>query len=658
MNIRIDETTMSRAQDDRSGGADVGDTSKSTIRLTAAQALVRYLSAQRVVDEDGVSTVPLFGGVFAIFGHGNVAGLGEALYQHRDELPTYRAHNEQAMAHSAIAYAKAHFRRRMMAVTTSIGPGATNLVTAAALAHVNRLPVLLLPGDIFVSRAPDPVLQQVEDFQDGGVSANDTLKPVSRYFDRIVHPAQLLSALPRAIRVLTDAALAGPVTLALPQDVQAMAYDYPRAFFEPRVVRFHAPVPSEDDLEAALDALRRASRPVIVAGGGVLYSRGGTDALRTFAERHGIPVGETQAGKGALAWDHPLNAGAIGVTGASAANALAHDADCVIAVGTRLQDFTTGSNTLFAQAHVVGINANAFDALKHCATTVLADARVALDALGERLGDWQADPVWTESARTLCGAWRQTVTSRTHASPTPGALPYDADVIGAVQRSSRHSADGDIAVCAAGTLPAELHKLWRASRPGGYHVEYGYSCMGYEIAGGLGAKLARPEREVIVFVGDGSYLMMNSEIATSVMLGAKLIVVVLDNRGYGCINRLQQACGGAPFNNLLDDCLQGPLGAPKIDFAAHARSMGAHAVHAADIGAFEAALVAARAADRTSVIVIDTDPARTTDDGGWWWEVAVPEVSTREAVRQARAAYETRIAQRGGQRASDDGKAE
>jgi 3D-(3,5/4)-trihydroxycyclohexane-1,2-dione acylhydrolase (decyclizing) len=651
MNVSVEQTAMSRTAGNTDG------TAASRIRLTAAQALVRYLAAQRIVDEDGVSQVPLFGGVFAIFGHGNVAGIGEALYQHRDELPTYRAHNEQAMAHSAIAYAKAHFRRRMMAVTTSIGPGATNLVTAAALAHVNRLPVLLLPGDIFVSRAPDPVLQQVEDFQDGGVSANDTLKPVSRYFDRIVHPAQLLTALPRAIRVLTDAALAGPVTLALPQDVQAMAYDYPRAFFEPRVVRFHAPTPGIDELEAALDALRQASRPVIVAGGGVLYSRGGADALRAFAERHGIAVGETQAGKGALAWDHPLNAGAVGVTGATAANALAHEADCVIAVGTRLQDFTTGSNTLFANAHVIGINANAFDALKHRATTVLGDARATLDALSESLGSWRAGSAWTERARALCGAWRETVQSRTHASPASGALPYDADVIGAVQRSSAHSAQGDIAVCAAGTLPAELHKLWRAGRPGGYHVEYGYSCMGYEIAGGLGAKLARPERDVIVFVGDGSYLMMNSEIATSVMLGAKLIVVVLDNRGYGCINRLQQACGGAPFNNLLDDCLQGPLGAPNIDFAAHARSLGAHAEHVADIGALEAALVRARAADRTSVIVIDTDPARTTDDGGWWWEVAVPEVSTREAVRKARAAYEARIAERGGPSASGDGQA-
>ncbi|AOK29992.1 MULTISPECIES: 3D-(3,5/4)-trihydroxycyclohexane-1,2-dione acylhydrolase (decyclizing) [Burkholderia] len=627
-----------------------------TLRLSTAQALVRYLAAQRVAtgaagDEagnPGSAAEALFGGVFAIFGHGNVAGLGEALYQYRDVLPTYRAHNEQAMAHSAIAYAKAHMRRRMMAVTTSIGPGATNLVTAAALAHVNRLPVLLLPGDVFVSRAPDPVLQQIEDFHDGGISANDAFKAVSRYFDRIVHPAQLLTALPRALRVLTDAALCGPVTLALPQDVQAMAYDYPAAFFEPRVVSFHASAPSDAELDAALATLRAAKRPLIVAGGGVLYSEGGVQALRAFAERHGVPVGETQAGKSALPWDHPLNAGAIGVTGSPAANALAAEADCVIALGTRLQDFTTGSNTLFQQASVVGINANAFDALKHRASIVQADARLALDALGKRLEGWRAQPAWTGRAQTLAGQWRDTVATLTHAPQRADVLPYDADVIGAVQRSACDSPARDIAVCAAGTLPAELHKLWRAAVPGGYHVEYGYSCMGYEIAGGLGVKLAKPEREVIVMVGDGSYLMLNSEIATSVMLGAKLIIVVLDNRGYGCINRLQQACGGAPFNNLLADCVQGPLGAPPIDFAAHARALGARAEHVADLAGLDAALARARASDRTYVISIDTDPARTTDEGGWWWEVAVPEVSPREAVRAARARYDRQVAMRDG----------
>ncbi|MGF6700322.1 3D-(3,5/4)-trihydroxycyclohexane-1,2-dione acylhydrolase (decyclizing) [Paraburkholderia sp. MM5496-R1] len=616
-----------------------------TIRLTMAQALVRYLAAQRVASEDGTNVEPLFGGVFAIFGHGNVAGIGEALYQHRDALPTLRAHNEQAMAHSAIAYAKAHFRRRMMAVTTSIGPGATNLLTAAALAHVNRLPVLLLPGDIFVSRAPDPVLQQVEDFNDGGVSANDAFKPLSRYFDRIVHPAQLLSALPRAIRVLTDAALCGPVTLALPQDVQAQAWDFPEDFFTPRVVRFHAPAPRSDDIDAACARLRHAKRPLIVAGGGVLYSRA-ADALHRFASAHGVPIAETQAGKSSLAWNDPLNAGALGVTGSVAANALAHDADCVLALGTRLQDFTTGSNTLFTQADVIAINANGFDALKHRGFVVEADVKLALDALTGPLHGWHAERSWTARAHKLAASWRDTVQTLTHAPQRDAVLPYEGDVIGAVQRSSAHSPTDDIVVCAAGTLPADLHKLWRAGRPGAYHVEYGYSCMGYEIAGGLGVKLARPEREVIVILGDGSYLMMNSEIASSVMLGAKLIVVVLDNRGFGCINRLQQACGGAPFNNLLDDCVHAPEGAPRIDFAAHARALGAQAEHARNLAELEAALQRARAARGTYVISIDTDPARTTEDGGWWWEVAVPEVSTRTEVREARAKYDAQLAAR------------
>ena len=614
----------------------------NVVRLTVAQALVRYLAALRT--ENGE---PLFGGVFAIFGHGNVAGMGEALYRHREALPTYRAHNEQAMAHSAIAYAKAHMRRRMMAVTTSIGPGATNLVTAAALAHVNRLPVLLLPGDIFVSRVPDPVLQQVEDSQDGGSSANDALKAVSRYFDRIVHPAQLLSALPRAIRVLTDAALCGPVTLALPQDVQAMAYDYPASFFEPRTVDFHAPAALPREIERAAAMLRESREPLIVSGGGVLYGLA-SDALRDFAHRHGVPVAETQAGKGALAWDDALNVGGIGVTGSSAANELAHASDCVLAVGTRLQDFTTGSNTLFTQARLVAINANPFDALKQHAAAIEADARLALDALSQALGDWRASPQWTTRAHRAANDWRETVAHVTNMPLPDGTLPREADVIGAVQRSDDASAARDIVVCAAGTLPADLQKLWRTSTPGGYHVEYGYSCMGYEIAGGVGVKLARPEREVIVIVGDGSYLMMNSELATSVMLGAKLIVVLLDNRGYGCINRLQQACGGAPFNNLLDDCKHGSLGIPMIDFAMHARSMGALAEHVANIDELQAAMKRARAADRSYLISIDTDPARITEEGGWWWEVAVPEVSDRDAVMSARAEYERAIRARHG----------
>jgi 3D-(3,5/4)-trihydroxycyclohexane-1,2-dione acylhydrolase (decyclizing) len=605
------------------------------VRLTMAQALVRYLAPQLTRDAAGNET-GLFAGVFAIFGHGNVAALGEALYAERDRLPTYRAHNEQAMAHTAIAFAKSTMRRQMMACTTSIGPGATNLVTAAALAHVNRLPVLLLPGDIFVSRAPDPVLQQVESFTDGTVSANDCLRPVSRYFDRIVHPQQLLTALPRAVSVLTDAALCGPVTLALPQDVQAAAFDYPESFFAPRVVMPRAPSPSPHDIANATALLRNAKKPLIVAGGGVLYSEGGADALRAFAEAHGVAVAETQAGKGALAFDHPLQAGAIGVTGATSANALARDADLVIAIGTRLSDFTTGSHALFGAAPMVSINVQAFDALKADATAmVIGDAAQTLAALTAALAGWRADPAWTVQARDANARWHAEVDAIVAQNVVPsGALPYEGDVIGAVQRSDPQSVANDVVVCAAGTLPAELHKLWRTSQPGGYHVEYGYSCMGYEIAGGLGVKMALPDREVVVMLGDGSYLMMNSEIATSVAMQRKLVIVVLDNRGYACINRLQQACGGAPFNNLLDER------APAVDFAAHARALGADAVHVASIDELQSAMQRARRSSRTQVIVIDTDPVRTTDIGGAWWEVAVPEVSARAAVRAARAQFD------------------
>ncbi|OBV41698.1 3D-(3,5/4)-trihydroxycyclohexane-1,2-dione acylhydrolase (decyclizing), partial [Janthinobacterium psychrotolerans] len=485
--------------------------------------------------------------------------------QYKDSFPTYRAHNEQAMAHAAIAYAKAHMRRRMMAVTSSIGPGATNLLTAAALAHVNRLPVLLLPGDVFVSRAPDPVLQQLEDGGDGSVSVNDAFKPLSRYFDRIIYPEQLLTALPRAIAALTDPAACGPVTLSLPQDVQTMAYDYPEEFFAPRVVRFRAIPPVVSELEEAADVLRNAQQPLIVAGGGVLYGQAGA-ALRAFAERHGIPVAETHAGKSALPWDHALQLGAIGVTGSPAANSLASQADVVLAVGTRLQDFTTGSNSLFARAELVSLNVNGFDALKRRGLGVQADATLGLQGLSALLQDWSSSAQWQELARREAAGWRDTVTAITGQREVDG-LPYDGEVIGAVQRSATTSTTSDIVVCAAGTLPAELHKLWRTSTPGGYHMEYGYSCMGYEIAGGLGVKMAKPDADVIVMVGDGSYLMMNSEIATSVMLDKKLIIVVLDNRGYGCINRLQQACGNAPFNNMLADCLQEGEGAPRIDFA-------------------------------------------------------------------------------------------
>jgi 3D-(3,5/4)-trihydroxycyclohexane-1,2-dione acylhydrolase (decyclizing) len=603
-----------------------------TIRLTMAQALTRFLAAQRTLI-DG-QEMPFFAGVWAIFGHGNVAGLGEALYQLRDALPTLRAHNEQAMAHAAVAFAKASFRRRAMACTTSIGPGATNLVTAAAVAHVNRLPLLLLPGDVFANRRPDPVLQQIEDFGDGLVSANDTLRPVSRYFDRLTRPEQLISAAERMMTALTDPAECGPVTLALCQDVQAEAFDYPQSLFEKRVVHLRRPPPDARELAEAARLLGAAKQPLIIAGGGALYSQA-SEALSRFAERHHIPVAETQAGKSALPGNHALNMGSIGVTGSSAANALAGEADLVIAVGTRLQDFTTGSWALFRnpERRLLALNVRAHDAGKHGATPLIADARIGLDALSHAVGDYAAPPRWSESASSLRAEWSKAAALVLQA-PRGNALPSDAQVIGAVHRAL--GSDG-VLVCAAGGLPGELHKLWPAGAPGSYHLEYGYSCMGYEIAGGLGVKLARPDREVVVMVGDGSYLMMNSEIATSVMLGRKLVIVVLDNRGFGCINRLQRATGGESFNNLLRDARHETL--PEIDFRKHAESLGAIAVKASSIAELEEALSAAKAHERTSVVVIDTDPMLTTEAGGAWWDVAVPEVSPRREVDAARQAY-------------------
>ena len=603
----------------------------NTIRLTMAQALTKFL-ARQITEIDG-KKLPLFGGVWAIFGHGNVAGIGEALYQARDDLPTFRAHNEQAMAHAAIAYAKATFRRRMMAATTSIGPGATNLVTAAALAHVNRLPLLLLPGDVFANRIPDPVLQQVEDFGDGTVSANDCLRPVSRYFDRITRPEQIVPALNRAMQVLTDPAECGPVTLALCQDVQAEAYDYPESFFDERLWRPRRLQPDAGELDAAVAALKGSRKPVIIAGGGVLYSEA-TATLRAFAEKHGIPVMETNAGKSSLPHDHPLNMGSVGVTGSSASNLLAEQADVVLAAGSRLQDFTTGSWALFKAdgVKIVGLNAQAFDAGKRRALPLVADAKAGLEALEARLGDWKSSDAWIATAKAAKAEWLAAAKAVT--DPT-NALPSDAQVIGAVHRTRGSKAT---LVCASGGLPGELHKLWPAGAPGSYHMEYGYSTMGYEIAGGLGVKLAKPDHDVIVMLGDGSYMMMNSEIATSVMLGKKLTVVVLDNRGFGCINRLQMATGGANFNNLLKDAKHEVL--PEIDFAAHAASMGAMARKVASIAELERALKEAEADSKTSVIVVDTDPLISTDAGGHWWDVAVPEVSSRKEVNAARKDYE------------------
>jgi 3D-(3,5/4)-trihydroxycyclohexane-1,2-dione acylhydrolase (decyclizing) len=599
-----------------------------TIRLTAAQAFVRHVAAQ--MNEAGE---PFIAGCWAIFGHGNVAGLGEALHGARNALPTWRGHNEQSMAHAAIAYSKQLGRRRAMMVTSSIGPGATNMVTAAALAHVNRLPVLLVPGDVFSDRGPDPVLQQVEDFGDGTVSANDCFRPVSRYFDRIMRPEQLLTALPRAFRTMTDPADCGPVTLAFCQDAQAEAFDWPESFFEKKTWRQRRPEPDAGELADAVAAIRAAKNPLIIAGGGVHYS-GATEILQRFVEAHGIPVAETQAGKSALPWDHPLNMGPIGVTGASSANKVAETADLVIGVGTRFQDFTTGSWGLFRnpKRKILALNVQPYDGFKHGALPLVCDARIGLEKLHAALGNHKAKAPDT----TLKQEWFASADAVT-APPAPdnNALPTDMQVIGAVQRSA--GAD-TVIMCAAGTMPGELHKLWKSGRPMSYHMEYGYSCMGYEIAGGIGIKMAEPDRDVVVMLGDGSYMMMNSELATAVMMGIKLTVVITDNRGFGCINRLQMATGGAEFNNLLDHARhENPS---HIDFAAHAASMGARAVKVQSIAGLEQALAAARKAAGVNVVVIDTDPYPSTHAGGTWWEVAVPEVSVRENVNKARKAYE------------------
>ncbi|OWV84803.1 3D-(3,5/4)-trihydroxycyclohexane-1,2-dione acylhydrolase (decyclizing) [Rhizobium sp. R635] len=611
-----------------------------TIRLTMAQAVAHFLKVQMTV-VDG-KKVPIFGGVWAIFGHGNVAGIGEALYQVRGELTTYRAHNEQGMAHAAIAYAKASFRQRFMACTTSIGPGALNMVTAAGVAHVNRIPVLFLPGDVFANRAPDPVLQQIEDFGDGTVSANDAFRPVSRYFDRITRPEQIITALKRAMQVLTDPLDCGPVTLSLCQDVQAEAFDYPESLFEEKVWTTRRPQPDADELANAIALIKASQKPVVVAGGGVLYSQA-TKELAAFAEAHAIPVVVTQAGKSSINETHPLALGSVGVTGTSAANAIAEETDLIIAVGTRCQDFTTGSWALFKNdgLKMVGLNIAAYDAVKHDSHPVVADAREGLKALSAGLSGWKAPAALTEKATAEKKVWMEAATKAMAATNT--ALPSDAQVIGAVARTI--GGENTTVLCAAGGLPGELHKLWPATSPGSYHMEYGFSCMGYEIAGGLGAKMARPERDVVVMVGDGSYMMMNSEIATSVMLGLKINIVMLDNRGYGCINRLQMGTGGANFNNLLKDSYHEVM--PEIDFRAHAESMGAIAVKVGSIAELEQAIADSKKNDRTSVFVIDTDPLITTEAGGHWWDVVVPEVSPREEVNKARKGYvEARASQR------------
>jgi 3D-(3,5/4)-trihydroxycyclohexane-1,2-dione acylhydrolase (decyclizing) len=604
----------------------------NTIRLTTAQAIVRWLLAQRTrIDGE---EVPVFAGVFGIFGHGNVTSLAEALEPVQEQLPTWRGHNEQSMALAAVAYAKAMRGRRIMIATSSIGPGSTNMVTAAAVAHANRLPVLLMSGDTFQHRIVDPVLQQVEHFGDPTITVTDTFKPVSRYWDRITKPAQIIKSLPQALAVMLDPATRGPAFLALPQDVQAEAYDFPVRFFEPRIHYIRRPGPDARDVEAAAALIGRAERPMLIAGGGVHYS-GAVDTLRQFAERHGIPVVETVAGKATLTHDHPNYAGPIGVTGSAAANAVAERADVVIAVGTRLQDFTTGSWSVFRDPDVrfIGVNTASWDAHKQGAQPVIGDAKVALEAIDAILGGYAAPPGWLAMADERISEWHAYLDSwsgRRHDGP-----PAYAEVIQAINAVAGPE---DYILSAAGGLPGELSMGWRSKGVGSFDSEYGYSTMGYEIAGAWGARLARPTGEVVAWVGDGSYLMMNSDIYSTVMTGQKVIFMVCDNGGFAVINRLQVNTGGAEFNNLLRTTRNERYF--QVDFVKHAEAMGAIAERVESVEELPAAFARARAADRSYVIVVPIDQYTWTE-GGAWWEVGVPEVSERPAVRAAREDWET-----------------
>jgi 3D-(3,5/4)-trihydroxycyclohexane-1,2-dione acylhydrolase (decyclizing) len=604
-------------------------------RLTTAQALVRYLAAQRIVTEGREQQ--LFGGVFAIFGHGNVICLGEALYEARAVLPTWRGQNEQSMGFAAAAYAKAHGRRRICVATSSVGPGATNMVTAAAVAHANRLPVLFLSGDVFHHRLPHPVLQQVEHFGDPSISVNDAFKPVTRYWDRITHPAQLLQSLPAAIATLLDPADCGPAFLGLPQDVQGIAYDYPVSFFATRVHRIRRMRPDVEEVAAAAERIQQARRPVIVAGGGVHYSLA-TKALAEFAARHNIPVVETIAGMSTLLNSHPCNFGTVGVTGTDCANVICAEADVIIAVGTRLQDFTTGSWTVFSDsARFIGLNAARFDAVKHLALPLVGDAREGLQALDAALASWRADSSWSARASALRDQWNRRPETRGKTADGP---PAYAQVIGAVNRLC---GPADRVVTAAGGLPGELSANWRARSIASVDIEYGYSCMGYEIAGGWGARIAQMESasggDTIVFVGDGSYLLLNSDIYSSVLSGSKLIIVLCDNGGFAVIDKLQRNTGNVAFNNFIADCNWNhpPVA---VDFAMHARSMGARAESVASVEAFEAAFARAKESDRTYVIDVKVDPYAWTEAGHAWWEVGTPEVSSRPEVLAAAAQWD------------------
>ncbi len=606
----------------------------STQRLTMAQALVRHLSAQNTEIDGRIK--PLFAGLWAIFGHGNVPALGEALAEVQDSLPTWRGQNEQSMVHSATAYAKQMRRQRIMAVSSSVGPGASNLVTGAATAYVNRIPVLLLPGDTFAHRASAPVLQEVERTDNGLINVNDCLRPVSSWFDRMTRPEQLITSLPRAISVMTDAELAGPATLCLPQDVQAEVFDYPDWFFEQKVHRLERPGASESSLRSAAELLKSSRRPVIVAGGGVHYSLA-CDELQAFVEAHNVPVVETSAGKGALPASHPLNAGGVGVVGSSAANAVVEAADLVLAIGTRLSDFTTGSRTVLSSVRVPQIHLNVahIDAHRHNGIPLRADARRTLEELGPLLVGWESEKAHLEMLESARSTWAATVAEALAGSGQK--RPSDAQVTDVLVRHA--DAARDVLVVAAGSMPAEGVKLWAPEHSGGYHSEYGFSCMGYEIAGGIGVKMALQEQasdgEVFVVVGDGSYLMMNSDVLTSVALGRKLVILVLDNRGFGCINRLQNACGQTPYNNLLDDGTLSDEGFPKVDFAAHAAAMGATAESVDSLEALQEALRRSRSERGTVCISIDTNAVDSTG-GGSWWQVGIPAVSGRPAVLDAR----------------------
>jgi 3D-(3,5/4)-trihydroxycyclohexane-1,2-dione acylhydrolase (decyclizing) len=620
-----------------------------TVRLTVGQAIVRFLQ-QQYTERDGVEQ-RFFEGCFGIFGHGNVAGLGQALLEAElgdpASLRYYQARNEQAMVHAAAAFARVRNRMATLACTSSIGPGATNMVTGAALATINRLPVLLLPGDVFATRVANPVLQELENPAGYDVSVNDALRPVSRFFDRVWRPEQLPSALLGAMRVLTEPAETGAATIALPQDVQAEAFDWPVALFERRV--WHVPRPGGDPaaLERAAAAIRSAERPLIVAGGGVKYSEA-TDALRAFAEATGISVAETQAGKGSLPYDHPLAVGAIGSTGTTAANRIAAEADVVIGVGTRYSDFTTASRTAFGHPGVrfVNINIAAFDAAKHAGLSVVADARAALDALASSLSGYETPAGYRQRVRELAAEWDATVEHAYTLGHAP--MPAQSEVIGVVNDVS---GPRDIVLCAAGSMPGDLHKLWRTRDPLGYHVEYGYSCMGYEIAGGLGAKLGAPDRDVYVMVGDGSYLMMSTELVTAVAEGIKVIVILVDNHGFASIGSLSDSVGSQRFGtayryrNPKSGRLDGEV--LPVDLAANAESLGVQVRRARDVKQLREALIEARAADGPFLVHIETDPLIPAPDSEAWWDVPVAEVSELESTHQARAAYlEGKSAQR------------